>query len=81
MKRVSVSLTVSVCMCLALATAFLLLTPFTTFAANTCTASCQGGSSVTCNATADGFCAATDNIGCAGATIKRCPNRIGEILE
>lgn len=71
MKRALVSLTISICISLVLATTFLILTPFTTFA-DSCTASCPGGRTVTCQADSKGFCAASDGIGCSGAQIKGC---------
>lgn len=80
MKKILVSVSISVCTSLVLASAFLLLTPFTSFA-DSCSATCKDGSTVKCEADSKGNCAATDGIGCTGKTTKSCPKTGDEELQ
>ena len=73
MKKIIVSSALSMCLVLMLATTIMLFAPIHALAyEGSCTASCPGGKSVTCQTDSNGFCAAEDNVGCSGATIKSC---------
>lgn len=79
MKKFLTSLTLSICLGLVLTTSFLILTPFTAFAGDDCTAKCPGGTSVTCQPDSRGNCWATDGVGCLGAQSKACPKADEEL--
>lgn len=75
MTRILARITISACLGLVLTTAILLVTPFSAFAAGSCTADCPG-KTVTCEPDSNGNCWATDNVGCTGKTTKGCSEEL-----
>jgi hypothetical protein len=73
---------ISASICLVFATILILLAPISALA-DTCTAQCAGGKSVTC--TSSSGCAATDYVGCSelgpGGATKSCKSEESEEEE